>query len=804
MLVNLVSLFFRRLLLGHFKRFVSRKGLRHAVAGVIVLWVASGCTAPTETARQDPAEFESAALMALVANLLPQAHWIDGEDRFWMKQEAGGGARFVVVDAATGSQEPAFDHARLAASLAEAGLADADADNLPIVSLELGGEGLVAITASGTFACTADAAQCTGDETPPPSPAERPSPDGTRAAFVRDSNLWLRDLASGEETQLTSDGEEGFAYGHLGFELARVQRRRSGEPAPITSVNWSPDGRYLATMRVDLRAVPLRAYIAEHLPPDLPFTAVHLDRVPFPAEGIVPPREISVIDTGTGRLVRADIDPARLHDFAPMHFGGDALWWNLDGQELFFVTADHGGQTYGIAAMNLDSGAVRTVVEESETHFYAFSARDYHAPNFHVTADGGEALWYSQRSGAGQLHLYDARTGELKNQVTDGGVVFDIIRVDEAARTVYYTAGGRESGRDPYFSHLYRSSFDGGDAELLTPEDAHHEFFRYALPVRLGPDSLSKFSPSGDYFVDVFSTVTQPPVMVIRTRDGELVSEVLRADASRLTATGWRPPERFVVKAADGETGLYGALFKPLDFDPGLKYAVIDQTYPGPQIDSGPHSFLDNFAAITTRDAQATAQAGFIVVALDGRGTTRRDRAFRYAFSGTEDLFGAADHKAAIENLAAERPYMDASRVGITGASFGGYGSLRAALLFPDFFDVVVSHVGPHEYLNSVYSGISVERFFGVPGSERDVHERTSNVAIIDRLEADLMLVYGEIDENVPFRAAMTIFDALMEADKDFTPYVVADADHGGASTHPYIVKRQRRFFVEHLGGPMP
>ena len=496
----------------------------------------------------------------------------------------------------------------------------------------------------------------------------------------------------------------------------------------------------------------------------------------------------------------------------------------LARKELFFVTADHGGQTYGLAAMDLDTGAVRTVVEESETHFYAFSARDYHRPNFHVTADGSEALWYSQRSGAGQLYLYDARTGELKNQVTEGGVVFDIIRVDDAARQVYFTAGGREDGRNPYFAHLYRASFDraaqdraaqdraaqdrdaqaGGDAELLTPEDAAHEFFRYALGVRVGFGSLSKFSPSGDYFVDVFSTLEQPPTMVIRDRDGNLVSEVLRADASRLRATGWQPPERFVVKAADGETDLYGALFKPLDFDPDRKYAVVDQTYPGPQIDSGPHTFLDNFAAITTRDAQATAQAGFVVVTVDGRGTTRRDRDFRYAFSGTEDLFGAADHKAAIENLARDRPYMDTSRVGITGASFGGYGSLRAALLFPGFFDVVVSHVGPHEYLHSVTSGISVERFFGVPGSERDVHELTSNIAIIDRLEADLMLVYGEIDENVPFRAGMAIFDALMKADKDFTSYVVPDANHGGAATHPYIVKRQRRFFEEHLGGPVP
>ena len=781
---------------------------RSVAAAAIAFWTVGGCATDSDEARQDPtgqdpAEFESAALMALVTNLRPEAHWIGDEDRFWMKQETGDGARFVVVDAASGEQAPAFDHARLAESLADAGLEDADADNLPLTALGMEGDSLLVTTASGVFACSADATECAKDESPPPSSAERASPDGTRTAFIRAANLWVRDLGSGEETQLTTDGEDGFAYGHLGFELNRIQRRRSGEPAPIVSVNWSPDNRYLAAMRVDLRAVPARSYIKEHLPPDLPFTAVHLDRVLVAAEKTAPPREITVIDTQTGRIVRADIDPARLQDFAPFQFSSNVLWWSID-DELFFVTADHGGQTYGIAGMDLDTGSVRTVVKESETHFYAFSARDYHRPNFHVTADGSEALWYSQRSGAGQLYLYDARTGELKNQVTEGGVVFDVIRVDDAAREVYFTAGGREDGRNPYFAHLYRASFEGGDAELLTPEDAAHEFFRYALGVRVGFGSLSKFSPSGDYFVDVFSTLEQPPTMVIRDRDGNLVAEVLRADASRLLATGWQPPERFVVKAADGETDLYGALFKPLDFDPARKYAVVDQTYPGPQIDSGPHTFLDNFAAITTRDAQATAQAGFVVVTVDGRGTTRRDRDFRYAFSGTEDLFGAADHKAAIENLAVDRPYMDTSRVGITGASFGGYGSLRAALLFPGFFDVVVSHVGPHEYLHSVTSGISVERFFGVPGSDRDVHELTSNIAIIDRLEADLMLVYGEIDENVPFRAGMAIFDALMKVDKDFTSYVVPDANHGGAAAHPYIVKRQRRFFEEHLGGPAP
>ena len=518
-------------------------------------------------------------------------------------------------------------------------------------------------------------------------------------------------------------------------------------------------------------------------------------------------REISVIDTSSGRQIAAQLDTERLQDFAPLHFAAGVMWWpesSASRQELFFVSADIHGQTYALVAMDLATGDVRTVVEESEEHYYAFNARDYNRPNFHVTKDGREAIFYSQRSGSGHLYLYDAQTGVEKNAITSGDwVVFDLIRIDEDERLVYFGAGGREEARDPYFTHLYRASFDGGDPELLTPEDAHHDFATSALPVPGLAGGSSSFSPSGGFFVDVYSTLEQPPKMVIRRADGELVAEVLEADISQLAELGWTPPERFVVKAADGVTDLWGALFKPTSFDPDLSYAVVDQTYPGPQIDSGPHSFLDNFAAITTNNAQATAEAGFVVVALDGRGTTRRNRAFRYAFAGTEDIFGAADHKAAIENLAADRPWLDASRVGITGASFGGYGSLRAALLFPDFFDVVVSHVGPHDYRHFV-SGISVERFFGVPDSDRDHYEEADSLALVERLEADLMLVYGEIDENVPFRAAMEIFDALIKADKDFTSYVVPNANHGGASRDPYIVKRQRRFFRQHLGGPVP
>ncbi len=787
-----------------------------AILGGFVLLLTASCGGPPPFEghrsmkpedEERAASFESAFLIQKVKNLAPRAHWIGDSDRFWLRNEAENGVSFEVIDGQTGAREPAFDHAALAQALTEAGVDGASAEALPIVGLDLSSDTHLSVaTATGTFSCTADGSACEEAASLAPPVTERPAPDGERVAFARDHNLWVRDSA-GRERALTTDGEEGFAYGAAGFDLGRVARRRSGGELALANVNWSPDGRYVAVMRTDLRGLEHRSYVKEHLPPDKTFTVAHIEPFVTAIEARQLEREISVIDTRTGRQTRAQLEASRLQDFAPLHFAAGHLWWSLSEEgsgELFLVTADVHGLTYGLAAMDLGTGATRSVVKETEEHYYAFNARDYNRPNFHVTADGGEAIFYSQRSGNGHLYLYDAHTGALRNAITEGDwVVFDLVRVDEAEELVYFTAGGKEEGRDPYFTHLYRVSFAGGAPELLTPEDAHHDFSIGALPVPGLGGGGSGFSPSGEVFVDVFSTTLQPPKMVLRRDDGELIAEILEADISSLVEMGWAPPERFVVKAADGETDLWGALFKPTDFDPDLSYAVVDQTYPGPQIDSGPHSFLDNFAAITTNNAQATAEAGFVVVALDGRGTTRRSRDFRYAFAGTQDIFGAADHKAAIENLARDRPYLDTSRVGITGASFGGFGSVRAALLFPDFFDVVVSHVGPHHYHHFV-SGISVERFFGVPGSERDHYDESDNLALVDQLQAELMLVYGEIDENVPLRAGMEIFNALVEADKDFTSYVMPNADHGGASRHPYIVKRQRRFFREHLGGALP
>jgi dipeptidyl aminopeptidase/acylaminoacyl peptidase len=286
---------------------------------------------------------------------------------------------------------------------------------------------------------------------------------------------------------------------------------------------------------------------------------------------------------------------------------------------------------------------------------------------------------------------------------------------------------------------------------------------------------------------------------------GDCAATVLQADVAALLETGWRPPTRFTVKAADGRTDLYGVMFTPLAMDSARRHAVVELTYPGPQGDYGPHGFMDGITGSLTYNMQRTAELGFVGVALDGRGTSRRGRTFRYAFAGTEDVFGSADHRAAIENLAKRHRFMDVERVGITGGSFGGYATVRAMLLHPGFFDVTVSHVGPHDF-RKLGPGLTVDRFFGIPsepGAKDDFYATISNTRLVDRLEGKLLLIYGEIDENVPFVNPMVFFDALIKADKDFETIILPNTTHG-TSVHPYAIRRQAEYFVEHLGGPRP
>ena len=709
-------------------------------------------------------EFQPDALTRKVLNLDVTFHWIPGAERFWfMRQTRTGEDEFVIVDAQTGEQ-----------ALAPAG-------SVPFQEPQV---------TSGVV-----------------------SPNGHQEILRRDDNLWVRDLSSGEERRLTHDGESYFGYGDVdpSYDRRGVARRRAHQPDPLRGILWSPNSRFVVALRQDLRSTPERLFMTEYVTPDETCATAHFRRLPLARDASVPDCQLVLYDTQTLTLRPLALDPQALNDIALHFFLEGVVWWNADDRGLFVVTANRGGSRVGLTAVDLSTGRTKEILQESAPFNVRLNSFDYARPNVHVTSDGAEVIWYSERSGVGHLYLYEATSGQLNRKLTHGeSTVFDLLHVDEVQRLVYYTGAAHNDPGNPYYRYLYRVSLEGTDPELLTPEIADHKFsniffygaYRFRGDGTALPQPGSSLSPSGRYFIDSFSTTEQPPEYVLRRTSGELVAKLLSSDASQLYATGWRSPERVVAKAADGVTDVYGVITRPRDFDATRRYPVIDFMYPGPQGSFAPRTFVDQLAGGSIHHLQTFADAGFIVVAVDGRGTAHRSRAFRDAFLGTEDVFGAADHVAAIQYLAAQRSYMDLERVGVIGQSFGGYGSLRALLLFPDFFKVAVSATGPAGYLDAE-GQTNVERFFGVPSSSpqaRAHYDQLSNTRLALRLKGRVLLVYGGIDESVPLKQAFSLLEAFIKADKDIDLLIVPDAPHA-VGKEPYVIRRSVQYFIDNLAG---
>jgi dipeptidyl aminopeptidase/acylaminoacyl peptidase len=751
-------------------------------------------------------QFYPANVRKLVRNAAPSPNWIGQSDYFWYRHEVEGGVRFVTVNAATGKAEPSFDHAAVAAMLSrELGRAVAP-PQLPFGAISYSADrNTVSFTIDKrTFACNRAATECRSDAATAPDPASVVSPDGSKALFERDHNLWLRDAATGSERALTKDGNADFPYRYTAYKTTFVEERRGQVPAVYPGATWSPDGRYVLAIRTDNRGVKTAPYVTEFLPPDAPRPIAHQMPMPTPADAPDKRYRLVLIDLADGDTVPVDGGALGFNDYAPYWALVGEPGWDMADNALYLATSTRDSRALGLVAIDLDTGKCRTVVEERDAQFLNLNPFDYHVPNVRLLAKRDEVLWWSQRSGWGHLYRYDAKTGALKNAVTTGDwTVFDIVRVDEAAGLVYFTAGGREAGRNPYYRHLYRVSLDGGTPKLLTPEDADHSFINYPARGLNGhwDTPMPRISPSGRYFVDTHSTIAMPPLTVIRAADGRFVAKLVEADASALLATGWTPPERLVAKSADGKHDIYGVLLKPTNFDPAKRYPVIEQIYAGPQTTFAPQGFTD---AIGARAAymQALTELGFVVIVQDGRGTPRRSRDFHMSPMADVDSFALADHVAGIRAAARSRPYMDLERVGITGISFGGYASARAMFLFPDFYKAAVSIAGPHDY-RTMISSISLERFFGVPGAADETYKRVDNLHLADRLQGKLMLVTGDIDQNVPFNQTVALSDALIKAGKEFDLVLVPNAAHD-VGYHPYVARRLGGFFLRHLKGQEP
>lgn len=742
--------------------------VRACVAGLLLVFLAPSLGAQgTLQDYQRAVRFRPNAVRTLVADANVQPHWLSG-DRFWYRQEVRGKSQFLIFDPAHASLAPAFDQRRLAAGLARASGRAVNPDQLPFAQFEFtrGGQAIRFEWDGKPWSCTLAEATCETAPANGTSPFEEvQSPNRQWAAFVRDHNLFLRNLTTGQEAQLTHDGEPGWDYATPLPSLRLMVEQATEQVHQRAAVFWSPDSTKLVTYRLDSRNAG-RFTSLQFVPPDQlrprAFTYVY----PLPGETLATAAPL-IFDVPSGREIKVETAPIEL-----FFQGGPYFAWSRDSAHFQYVWRSRGFQQVEFRAVDAATGAQQAILtERSQLPIDP-------GQNFFSLLDGGaEILWASERDGWNHLYLYNGRTGALENRVTQGPwVVRGILHVDAKARQVEFLASGREPNEDPYQTHLYRIGLDGSDLRLLTPGNADHQV---------------SVSPDGAYLVDNFSRPDLPGESTVRrAADGALLRVLARTDDSRLLATGWRPPEPFHGQGRDGTTDIYGLIWRPSNFNPAQKYPVIEQIYAGPQSFFVPKTFAGGYRG----SEQAMAELGFIVVMIDGEGTAGRSRAFRdFSYRQLGDG-GLPDHIAVLKQMAARYPYMDLSRVGVYGTSAGGYNAAHAILAYPDFYKVAVAISGNHDHrLDKAWW---TELYEGYPVGPN--YAEQSNVTLAPRLQGRLLLVHGDVDDNVHPAETMRLVDALINANRDFDMLLVPNRYHGEGG-NPYLVRRRWDYFVRYL-----
>jgi len=601
------------------------------------------------------------------------------------------------------------------------------------------------------------------------------SPDGKSTAFIREWNLWVRDTATRKEVPLTKDGAKDFGYATDNAGWTRSDR-------PI--LQWSPDSKKIATFQMDERNVG-EMYLVDT---SVGHPKLQAWKYPLAGDTVLPVLHRVVIDAETGATVPFKMEPD-LHrsslcdDIACRSSEWTDVQWDSASSKVAFVSTSRDHRREQLRVADAATGDVKDILDESVATFFE-SGND--RANWRYLPATNEVIWFSELDNWWQLYLHDLATGRLKNQITSGeGNVTQLLRVDEKNRVLYFLAVGKEQGRDPYFRHLYRIDFNGRNLKLLTPADADHDV---------------SVSPDGTYFVDVYSTPDTPPVAELRDSSGKLILPLEKADISRLTAAGWRPPQPITVKARDGVTDLYGLLYKPTRLDPSKKYPIVNHVYPGPQTGSvGARTFSPSRG-----DAQALAELGFAVVEIDGMGTPWRSKKFHEAYYGNMGDNTLADQVTGMQQLAARYPWIDINRAGIYGHSGGGYAAAGAMFRYPDFFKVGISEAGNHDNRN--YEDDWAEKWQGLLHSNGDGttnYDNQANQLVAKNLKGKLLLAHGTMDSNVPPSNTLLLVNELIKANKDFDLLLLPNRSHGFGN-EPYMVRRRWDYFVKNLLGAEP
>ncbi|MDX1284874.1 MAG: DPP IV N-terminal domain-containing protein, partial [Draconibacterium sp.] len=691
----------------------------------------------------------------LTRNVTIRVNQIESTSDFWYKLQTEKGERFYYFDGEKIKSNEAFDHIQLAKAIQEISGKEMKPDSLKLQNLRFKPKKNAIEFSVDTNRLEVKLEdytikRVTEEEKLKKNQSE--SPDKKWIVEVRDYNLFLKEVEIGKEFQLTDDGIERYEFATPLSWYKMVDESVGDKYNPSIYVKWSDDSKKFVCSRLDRRKVG-KLYMYQSLP-DSGFRAkVWSYERALPGEDPIT-SEYYVFDVEQKAKVKIDLPP--FADFTSSIFPT----WFENNEELYFSRFRRGYKTIDLFKANATNGSVQNLVADSTQTMV-----EYQTINCKWLKDNSEFFWTSERDGWNHIYRYN-NEGKLLNQVTKGEyVVREIVKIDEEKQLVYFVAGGHEAETDPYFRFLYSVDFSGNDIKLLTKENCDHQVW---IPEK------------GDYFIDTYSRINLPGEHVVRSlEDGSIISRLASASTDSLVNIGWKYPEPFKVRARDGITALYGLIYYPSDFDKNKKYPVIDATYTGPQAVRTPKSFARGYSNYD----RSIAELGFIVITIDGLGSAWRSKAFHdVSYRNLGDI-GAEDHIGGIKQLAKTRPWFDLERVGIYGHSAGGYDAAHALLTHPEFYKVGVSSAGNHDH--RIAKAWWPEQYMGMPGEHYD---EQSNFNLAKNLKGKLLLVHGDMDNNVNPASSLRLAAELIKHNKDFELIMIPNRNHGLAD-HPYFIR---------------
>ena len=766
------------------------------------------------------ARFSPKKVGKMVFSTTVSPKWFKNSDKFWYTYQTNQGTFYYVVDPVAGTKRQIFDNATLAAQLTEIVKDPFDAQNIPIQKLKLVDD------KKFTFEIKSTAEVDTKDEkTGKPKKekkihgfeydlvsgtlkevkdykSDKPyprwaniSPDKKYVVFSRDFNLYYMDMENLEkarkneddstivEHQLTKDGTKEFGFGSGNYDFyadAKERKKRSS-----AYVIWSPDSKHFAIIRTDNRKVK-DLWVIDVLAEPRPKLEAY--KYHMPGESTSPTDHLYICNIEQKSFkeiktkafkdqdLRIQMEPIKKRDMSDdfVH-----LVWLGNKDKFYYNRVSRDLKRMDVCAVELGVDTTKVIIEERMNTY--IEVRDSR-----LVKESKEIIHWSERNGWAHLYLYD-ENGKLKNAITSGEYhVEDVVAVDPVQRVVYFTANGREQGENPYYTHQYRVNFDGSNLKLLNSGDFHHE---------------AAYNDNGKYFVDNYSRVDTEPKSALYDNTGRKILELEKTDLSQLFAAGYKFPERFKVKAGDGVTDLYGVMYKPFDFDSTKRYPIIEYVYPGPQTEAVNFAWSKGMNRV-----DRLAQFGFIVITVGNRGghPARSKWYHNYGYGNLRD-YGLEDKKVVAEQLAARHKFVDINRVGIHGHSGGGFMSTAAILTYPDFFKAAVSCAGNHE--NNIYNRWWSEQHHGVKevisekGDTTFQYSIDKNTQLAKNLKGHLLLITGDIDNNVHPGNTYRMVNALIKANKRFDMLVLPGQRHSFGEMDEYFFWKMGDYFCEHLLG---